>query len=215
MIKGVIFDLDGLLIDSEPFWKKADIKLAKKYNFSIDDKFRKKLTGRGVKECSEILMQSFNLKETVEDLTNERLKYVYQFLFKDLKLMPFARELIKKLKKHKFILALATAGHEKTTAIKLMQKLSIFKNFSFVMSGLELANSKPAPDIYLLTAEKLKLSATECIVIEDSVNGAIAGKSADMKVVGINRDKEVRQSLKKAKADYIFTNLNIPLKIFG
>ena len=67
MIKGVIFDLDGLLIDSEPYWKGADSLLAKKYGFPLTNEFRKQLMGRGIKECSEIFINSFKLQPSEFD----------------------------------------------------------------------------------------------------------------------------------------------------
>ncbi len=213
MIKGIIFDLDGLLVDSEPYWKEADFSLAKKYKFPLTDGFRKQLLGRGLKECSEILRHSFKLQENVDVLTRERLKLLYKVLFKKLKLMPFARKLICKLNSQGYVLALATAGHEANMAKKILNKLAVLDYFSHIVSGLEVSKSKPSPDIYFEAAKRMQLLPEECVVFEDAVNGVIAGKAAGMKVIGVNKNKEIREGLKKAKADAVFKNLNIPLGV--
>ncbi len=214
MIKGVIFDLDGLLIDSEPYWREGDFLLAKKYNFPLTDEFRKQLMGRGIKECSELLIKNYHLKVTADDLTRDRLNFLYQTLFGKVKLMPFAKELIQKLKNNGYVLAVATAGHEASIAQKILDQLSILNYFPFIVSGLEVKHSKPAPDIFLETAKRMELLPDECIVFEDAINGVIAAKAAGMKVIGVQKDKEVIEGFKREKADFIYEDLKIPLDIF-
>ena len=148
MIKAVIFDLDGTLIDSEPIWREADFRLAKKYNLPITDEFRKQLTGRGIKECAELIKEEFKLDLSAEIINNERVSFMYESLFNNLKLMPFAQELIQKLKDQGFALSIATAGHEVVTTKKILAKLAIAKYFPIIVSGLDVKHSKPAPDIF-------------------------------------------------------------------
>lgn len=213
MIKGVIFDLDGLLIDSESYWREGDFLLAKKYNFLLTDEFRNQLMGRGIKECSEIFIKNFNLKVDPDVLTKERLKFLHQTLFEKVELMPYAKELIQKLKNNRYVLAVATAGHEATIAKRILDQLSILNDFSFIVSGLEVKHSKPAPDIFLETAKRMGLLPNECIVLEDAINGIMAAKAAGMKVIGVKKDKEIIEGFKREKADFIYENLNIPLDI--
>jgi len=215
MIKGIIFDLDGLLIDSEPYWREGDYLLAKKYGFPLTDEFRKQLMGRGIKECSEIFIKSFNLKESVDVLTKDRLDFLYQTLFEKLTSMPYSLEIIQKLKKQGYVLALATAGHAAETAKKILDQLSILGYFSQVVSGLEVKRSKPAPDIFLEAAKRMGLMPNECIVLEDAINGVMAGKAAGMKVIGVKEDEEIREELKKRNADFVYKDLNIPMEIFS
>ena len=214
MIEAIIFDLDGLLIDSEPYWREADFQLAKEYGFPLTDDFRKQLMGRGVKENAEIFIKSFNLNETIDHFSNKRLETLYRVLFKKLRLMPYAQMLLKNLAKRKFIMALATAGHERDVAQKILKKLAIHHYFSVVVSGTEVKKSKPAPDVYLETAKRLNILPTQCVVIEDAVNGVVAGKAAGMKVIGVNKEKEMRNELENVKADKVFKNLNIPINTF-
>jgi len=215
MIKGVIFDLDGLLIDSEPCWREADFLMAKKYHFPLTDEFRKQLRGMGIKECSQIFIKTFKLPVTNQVLTKARLEFLYKILLKELRLMPFALPLIKKFKQKGYVLALATAGHQAIMAEKILNTLTVADYFSFIISGLEVKKSKPAPDIFLEAAKRMSLLPNQCIVIEDAVNGIMAARGAGMKVIGVNKDEKMRKSLKEAGADFIYKNLNIPLAVFS
>jgi len=210
MIKAIIFDLDGTLIDSDPCWKEADFLFAKEYGFPLTEEFTKQLSGLGIRESAQLFIEEYNLKETIESFMSLREKYLYKILLTKLKLMPFVEEILNKLKTKNYILALATAGHGTEITIKILQKLSVRHYFNFVISGLEVKNSKPAPDIYVYVANKMGLQPNECIAIEDTVNGVLSGKAAGMKVIGINIDEKIRDKLKTAGADYVFKDLNIP-----
>jgi len=214
MLKGIIFDLDGLLIDSEPAWREADFLLSHKYGFVITDEFRKQLFGKGLHENSETFIKYYNLNETVERFTDERLKLLHHILFNKLELMPYARQLIQKLKTNHYQLALATVGHNTNIANEILTKLELDSYFSHISGALDVARSKPFPDIYIETARKMNIAPSECIVLEDTVTGALAGKLAGMYVIGINKDSETRKEFKPMKADYIFPNLDIPLTVF-
>lgn len=215
MIKGVIFDLDDTLLESDPYWRKADSLVAKDYGFHLPDEFYKKLSGRGIRENAQLFINEYNIKETADSFMAIRMKYLYKILLNNLKLMPYARELIVKLKSKGYILALATAGHPTDIAKQILNKLSILKDFSYVISGLEVKNSKPAPDIYIAVLKEMNMIADECIVIEDTVNGAFSGKAAGMKVIGVNKNDEVREKFKTVPVDFIFNDLNIPDEEFN
>lgn len=215
MIKAVIFDLDGTLIDADPYWKEADYLFAKDYPFPLTELFRGQLSGLGIKESAKLFIQTFSLNETLESFIIKRKKYLYQILFQNLKLMPFARELIEKLQKNNFILALATAGHDVEKTNEILIKLSIANYFTFVISGTEMKHNKPAPDIYLYTIKKMGMSLKECLVIEDTVNGVLAGKRAGLKVIGVNNNKDMKERLKETGADLTYQDLNISIKIFN
>jgi len=215
VLKGVIFDLDGTLLDSEPSWKKADYLLATKYNFPLTDEFREKITGMGIKENSKLFIETYKLDLSAEQVTKERSDLMYEQLFKNLKLMPFALELLEKLKKQGFALAIATGGHNSETTKKILSDLLIIEYFPTVVSGLEVKNSKPAPDIFLETAKRMALHPNKCLVDEDAYNGVLAAKAAGMKVIGVNKEQSMKDKLKENRADFIFPDLNIPLKIFS
>jgi 16S rRNA pseudouridine516 synthase len=210
MIKAVIFDLDGTLIDSDPCWKEANFLFAKEYGFPLTEEFTKQLSGLGIRESALLFIEEYKLKETIESLMSLRERYLYKILLTKLTLMPFAEEILKKLKAKKYIVALATAGHSREMTIKILQKLSVHHYFDFVISGLEVKNSKPAPDVYLHIANKMDLLPNECVAIEDTLNGVLSGKAAGMRVIGVNNNDEIKNKLIDARADFVFNDLNIP-----
>lgn len=213
-MKTIIFDLDGLLIDSSPCWKEADLLLAKKLGFNLTTSVMKQFLGRGLRECAQIMKEEYHLNNTIDELVQERLQLVYPILFQQLTLLPYARELIMKLHANKYVLSLATAGHTVEMVRKILDTLGILQYFAYMKSGLDFAHSKPAPDIYLAVAKEIETLPSNCIVLEDSANGVVAGKAAGMEVFGVNKKDEMRTELTKAGADLVFSNLDIPLKTF-
>ena len=209
-IKAVIFDLDGLLIDSEPYWQKADDLFLKSLGVKeYDPKWlRKQMYGRGQRECAEIYIKAFNLKETVDDLVSKRWNILYSFLMKDLKLMPGAEEILNLLFKSNLKIALATGGHLENKARQILKKLEVDRYFYLFVSGLDVGRSKPFPDIYLETAKRLSVDANECLVLEDAPNGVLSSKAANMVVYGVNADEKMRRELKKAGADRVYRSLS-------
>lgn len=215
MIKAVIFDLDGLLIDSEPYWEKADTIIIKSFGhkYNKNSPLRDKMRGRGTRECSQFFIKYFKLNETVENFMRKRWDIGYPLLEKGLVSLPGSISLIKKLAKYNLPLALATGGHTEEKAWQFLKKLGIHKFFSIIVSGLNIKKGKPDPEIYLLTAKKLKVNPTNCLVLEDAVNGITAAKAAGMLAFGVNKNKVIRSELKKAGADKVFRDLKFDHKI--
>ncbi|MBI4037907.1 HAD family phosphatase [Candidatus Curtissbacteria bacterium] len=207
MYKAIIFDLDGLLIDSEPVWHRADDRLFAHYGIHPDVEFRSSLTGRGQRECAKMVIGEFKLDETVEKFCERRWDYLYQILDESVFLMNGAREIVEGVSKKGYLVALATGGHEVEKAKELLNKTGIISYFDEIVSGLNVKNSKPEPDIYITTAEVLGVQPEDCVVLEDAVNGVLAGKAARMKVIGVNIEAAARPRLKESGADEVFENL--------
>lgn len=214
-IRAVIFDLDGLLIDSEPYWEKGDRKLLRDLGVLKFDqeKLKKKMLGRGMKECAKIFIREFKLKLTSDEFIKMRWEHLYRLLMKNLRLMPGVKKLVGELYKKKFILAVATGGHKKENEAEILKQLKLFKYFKLIVSGMDVARSKPHPDIYLETARRLEVEPelqvepVNCLVLEDAPNGVLAGKRAGMITFGINPHAKLRKELKKARADWVFRSL--------
>ena len=210
-IKAGIFDLDGLLIDSEPYWEKGDRLLLGQLGVTVSSKqdkwIRQKMLGRGQQGCAQIYIKEFKLKETIESFIQKRWECLYSLLLDDLRLMPGAKNLIQRLTGKNLILVLATGGHLKEKALEILEKLAISHFFQLIVSSLDVKRSKPFPDIYLACAKRLKLDPSECLALEDAPNGVLAAKAAGMFTIGVNSSGKVREELKKAGADKVFVSL--------
>ncbi len=207
-INTVIFDLDGLLINSEISWAEADkILLGKRGHTPTEELFTKRL-GTGNKRTLEIYKEEFGMEDDVDKMTGERMELFYECLEKSLSLMDGAHDLITELFRKDKKLAIATSGSHRDKIEMILQRLKIDKFFPVVVTGQDVRQNKPAPDIFLLASNKLKSLPEECLVLEDAPNGVIAGKAAGMMVYAVNADKSIREELKKAGADEVFSILS-------
>ena len=208
-IKAVIFDLDGLLIDSEPVWGEAYLKFISMKGLPDEPTVSRQFRGMGIREIVGIWKKEYGLNGGVDELASEYRSTLYKFLLEPgrLKLMDGAEELLQKLK-GKYSLAIATSGHRDEMAKKLLGLLNIEAYFDQVISGDDVAHGKPAPDVYLTSAEKLELNPVNCLVLEDSINGVLSAKAAQVKVFGVNPDEKTREQLDKAGADRVFKSLS-------
>ena len=199
-IKAVIFDMDGVIVDSEPTQTQIESELIKKYakqSLKSPDRF----LGVTEKYFWQTVCQELDIKKTPTELMTERSK-IYEQRMLQLPLFPHVKNLFKKIKDRGLKTAVASSSYQKWIE-QIIQHHHLDCNI--LVSGEFVKNSKPFPDIFLETANRLRLSPKECLVIEDSINGITAAKAAGMKCVAITNTfpKE-----KLSEADYIINNLN-------
>lgn len=207
-VKAIIFDLDGLLLDSEPIWEKTDQILLRKRNIIYNHKTRELIRGRGQKEAIEFFKEKFGLEGDTKELIKERRKIFYELLGEQPQLLEGASGLVRKLHKAGYLLAIATGGHTSQKVKEMFKKLDLETYFSLIISSDEVERGKPDPDVYLATAGRLGVKPLNCLVLEDAVNGVLAGKKAGMRAFGVNQDPEIRKRLKEAGADKVFSSLS-------
>ncbi len=137
-------------------------------------------------KSAEVIKKELKLEgEEVDKALAQKLFYFEEIMDTNgIDPIPFAEDLLKKLQKLPVKVALATSSRRKKMEM-VMQKLKFLQYFDVIVTGEEVHKSKPAPDIFILAAEKLGLSAEECIVIEDAASGVLAAKRAGMKVIAI------------------------------
>jgi beta-phosphoglucomutase-like phosphatase (HAD superfamily) len=181
VIKTAIFDMDGLLIDSERIIMQACIQAAKDVGITYTQAEFVDLIGRSSSDASRIMAEQLN---GVENLTKiglgvERILSVRNHTF-PLKLG--ALELLQYYQSNNVICAVASSSPISHIQHRLSQ-VGILDYFSSITSGQEVANGKPSPDIYLLAIKRLGISVEECIAFEDSEPGAHAAIAAGLKVV--------------------------------
>ena len=206
-INAVIFDLDGLLINSESAWDKAYFVFLKKHNVIDKPEISEKMTGMGLKDAIKIMIDELGLIGDVDELTEDYRQLFYDVFLKEKHvLMQGAGDLVQKLTS-KYQLAVATGGHTSEKCSQILKNIGIDKYFRVIVSSDDVNKGKPAPDVYLETARHLGVQPLKCLVLEDAVNGVLAAKAAGMLVYGVNADKKIRAELKKAGADEVYSSL--------
>jgi len=184
MFQALIFDLDGLLIDSETLYRKISIKMADDLGKTLPDDIWAKQMGRSPIESLEIFrtelgITNYTAQELV-DLRNDIMKEAFQ---NDLQIMPGAMEIIHALH-GRIRMAIATGSPRELMEIAI-SRLGLNGYFEFLLPSDDLVLGKPDPEIYLRTISALGLSPEECIVLEDSSNGALAGHRAGCYVIAV------------------------------
>ncbi len=215
MIKAVIFDMDGVIIDSEPLWIKTTNIYFKKVGIDfpnedsmltfIDINFR----GRRQKEIIKILKDKFKLKGTYSQIMKERTKLLLKVFDKELKLVPGVLLLIKKFKKNNIPMVIASSSPQEVINYAMI-RFKLKPYFKEIISGDNVKESKPEPDIFIEAAKSFEnIKTSEILVIEDSYSGILAAKKAKMKCLGIRLNNAANKYYKKAnKKITTFVNIN-------
>jgi mannitol-1-/sugar-/sorbitol-6-/2-deoxyglucose-6-phosphatase len=212
-IKAVIFDMDGVLIDSEPLWRIAMMKGFNDIGIVFTEEDCRKTTGMRFKEVVEHWFNHHQITHSSPtQLSDSVISNLIELIKRDGMPMPGAVELLEFLRKKQFPIGLATSSnHILIEAVLTKTQTALY--FNEVTSAEFLQNGKPHPEVFLKCAENLKTDPRHCLVIEDSVNGVLAGKAAGMTVIAIP-DAEHRNDKRFEVADFRLTNLSDVIKLF-
>jgi HAD superfamily hydrolase (TIGR01509 family) len=203
-IQAVILDMDGVLVDSEPLHIKAETKTLAPYGIELSKEEINHYMGMGVKMMLKSLIIKYSLPFAEEALFRIHEKNLSDLFQAELKIMPGTMEMIDHLKNRKIKLALASSSSP--GLIDLVLKIIGLKSaFDVVISGEQVVNGKPFPDIFIKTAGLLNIPPDRCVVIEDSKNGVSAAKSAGMLCIGFRSPHSKNQDI--SQADYIVDDL--------
>ena len=185
-IKAVLFDMDGLMVDTESLATEAFIHSAKKQGYDMTKEETLLVLGFTTKSIYEFWENYFkNSDVSGKQLVDDHYKYIENILFTTgPRKMPYIEELLKYLKESNYKVAVASSSNM-DHIINNMEKTGLKKYIDEFASGAEVENGKPAPDVFLLAAERLGVKPEECLVLEDSKAGVIAGSSAGAKVIMI------------------------------
>jgi HAD superfamily hydrolase (TIGR01509 family) len=205
MVKAVIFDMDGVMIDSEPLWEKTERIMLERKGIEYNPIYRDKIVGLNQNDSGKLLRETFNLPETVEEIIAGRIEILLGLYERELELVPGLLPLLKELGASDLLLALASSSPIEAINF-VLDTFSLGKFFTVVVSGDAIPLGKPHPDIYLYTADNLGIEPSECVVIEDSINGVKSAKRAGMICLAV---PDKRLSLKEFQiADLIVDSLN-------
>ncbi|MGB4658844.1 MAG: GNAT family N-acetyltransferase [Mobilitalea sp.] len=198
MLKAVIFDMDGVIIDSEPMHAKAAVLALEKYGVKIELEYVLDFIGSTTYYMCQKMIEDFHIEATPEELldaNNEAKKYLLDK--SGYIVIPFIIELMNNLHQHglKLIIASSSSAQEIEA---VMQTLNIKDYFDGYVSGTTVKRPKPAPDIFLEAANRLGIDPNECLIIEDSSHGVSAADSAGITCVGFINPGSGNQDLSKA-----------------
>ncbi len=203
MIRYIIFDMDGVLINSEPFHYEIWQRIFAERGLVIDFEHYKGCIGSTVKRLMELIWEGYGVDFRGDATMPARFKEVKAELIaqRDVPRVPGVTEVIPKLKEMGYTLAIASSSPQDYIEF-CMEKLGIADCFTVMFSGERVANPKPAPDVFLAAAEALGADPSECLVVEDSTNGSRAAKAAGMKCLGFPNPDSGDQDLSAAEAKF-------------
>lgn len=184
MIEAIIFDMDGVLVDSEPIHVEIEKQQFLLNEVTISEEEHQKYMGTASdmmwRTIAERQKMRLSIEELIEQNRTESIRIFSELT--EIPVMPGLVELLEKLKAKKYPLAVASSSFPEIIDI-ILEKTQLKKYFKVIVSGEEAGKSKPEPDVFLLAAQKLGIKPENCLVIEDSFNGIAAAHAAGMSCV--------------------------------
>ncbi|MCC6371409.1 MAG: hexitol phosphatase HxpB [Bacteroidia bacterium] len=213
-LKALILDMDGVLVNSEPLWRRAMVKgfTAAGVNFTEED--CRKTTGRRINEVVEHWLNHHQLKHiSAAELEAQIMQELFYLIESEGEPTPGIVAVLEFCKQRQLLVGLATSSSHDLMN-RVLKKLNLQHYFQSTVSAEFLKYGKPHPEVFLLCAEELKTYPGESLVIEDSLNGVIAAKAAHMRVIAVP-DTEHFELPGFAIANYKCNNMQDALKIIS
>lgn len=178
-LKAVLFDMDGVIVDTEPLHRKAYFRMFEDFGIDVSEELYTSFTGASTKKVCSTLKETFKLDETHEDLAAIKRNYFKHYFDtdSDFGLIPGVKNLIENYFENGLKLVLASSAHMNTINW-VFEKFDLEKYFIGKISGADLQESKPHPEIFILASEIASEPKENCMVIEDSTNGIEAAHAA-------------------------------------
>ena len=185
MIKGVLFDMDGVLVDSEPYICRAAILMFRELGVEVMAEDFQPFIGMGENRYIGGVAERHGVTVDIEQVKARTYEIYGEIVKGKLKPLPGAHEFIDRCRNKGFKLAVATSADRVKLEINLREIGLSDDFFHTIITGLDVKNKKPFPDIYLKAADSLDLLAGDCLVVEDAVSGIEAGKAAGCKCLAV------------------------------
>jgi len=184
-IKGILFDMDGTVLDSEGLFEKAQILLLKEYNIFINKKQLEEFKGMSYKYFYPKFMKKFSLSENAESLRLKLRTYLHNIMEGNLKFINGFENFYKSSIQNTNLKIGLVTNTTRLTYQKIQKYINIDDYFNFVLTVTEASKPKPSPEPYLQAMESLSLSANQTLIIEDSKTGLLSGIQSKANVIGI------------------------------
>ena len=203
MLKAVLFDMDGVIVDTEPLHKKAYHLMFADVKINVSESLYEGFTGQATHSICAKLVREFNLSESPQYLVDLKRKHFHDLFenHSDLSLLDGVLELIKEYYSRGLVLVLASSA-SMPNIDRIFKRFNLDTYFVAKLSGADLKASKPHPEIFIKAAEASGHPRKYCMVIEDSTNGIAAAKAANIYCVGYN-------SIHSKNQDYSQANMEI------
>ena len=199
MIKTVLFDMDGVIVDTEPVHRFAYFEHFKELGIDVTEEMFTTYTGNSTRNVFQRIKEHFGLDHEVESLI-QRKRSIFNDAFdykEDLTLLEGVEDLIKDLHSNGIQMILASSA-SKVTIDRVFRRFNLHQYFSHIVSGEDFPKSKPDPAIFLHAAKLSGDSRDQCIVIEDSTNGVKAANAANIFCIGYRSFHSKLQNLETA-----------------
>ncbi len=206
--KYIIFDLDGLLIDSETLYQKASYELCSRFGKRPGPELFQRAIGRKLAESMAIYVEMMDLPVTPQELLVMMKDRMKQEIRNNLQMMPGAMDILKHFFNN-YPLALATGSSQDLLKV-VFERTKINHFFDVIQSSDEVQNGKPDPEVFLKTMHKLRARPGECIILEDAENGVVAAHNAGAYVIAVPNKYTAGYDF--SKADIILPDLNAAIQ---
>ena len=207
MLKAVLFDMDGVIVDTEPLHRKAYFKMFEEVKIDVNEELYDSFTGQATLPICRTLCEHFSLTDAPEHLVATKRKH-FKYLFENdtsLDLLDGVYDLIKNYYENDLTLVLASSA-SMPNINRIFDRFDLNKYFKAKISGADLKASKPHPEIFIKAAALAGQPTENCMVIEDSTNGIKAAKAANIYCVGFKSPHSVNQDY--TKADKVITSFD-------
>ncbi|MWC26992.1 HAD family hydrolase [Paenibacillus sp. MMS18-CY102] len=203
--RAVVFDMDGVLADSEPLYFEIERASFARHGITLGEAEQHAFVGVSLEEMWRTIKERYGLQPPLEELLAAHQRNVLEAVAAHTSLQPIPESaaFIRWLKRRGYRIAVASSSPIALIHL-LLKQIGCLRDFDIIASGEEVKHSKPAPDVFLLAAERLGVPASECLAVEDSHNGVRAAKAAGMQVVGYRNPNSGNQDL--TPADWIVTD---------
>jgi len=198
--EAVIFDMDGVLVNSEPLWRKAMIKGFSEFGIYLTEEDCLKTQGTRFKEVVEHWKNIHPIQASAEEIEARVTELLLNLIHSEAKPMPYIPETLVFCRSKGLKIGLATSS-DTVLMNAVVDALEIRHEFQALVSAEFMPYGKPHPEVFLNCAQKLGVRASKCLVIEDSVNGIVAAKASQMQVIAVP-DPDHRHQRQFALADY-------------